>query len=472
MRYNFCVKNYRKIATLILCVVLCALTALCFFACKDKNKDKPEDKGYVVLSFDTGWEGIVIEPIILDGKEDKVMPDDPQKAGYTFLGWYLDKDFLVKFNPEAHSFTEDATLYARWLKNGVPGFDEPTLENPKDFNYRKETASDGSNYYVVTEYVAKKTEAVVPTRYNGYPVTKIGDGAFENNSFVTKISFGVNISAVGKGAFRGCSSLKEISVTEGNPIFKSVNGFLYNLDLTTLLAAPAKSEQTSVVFGKEMNHIHEYALENCCFAVSFADGSKYSIIEKNAFAGFSGALTVGKSVTAIEQYAFKNAAAEISFGADCVIEEIGMGAFDGYKGKTLTLPGSVKSIVGHAFSGCTAQVDLSKTGISVISSNGFAGYRGESLTIPVGVTDIMKNAFYQSTAKITFAAGSAYSVVKSESFSMFYGEVVFPFTVTSVEKNAFWQSRAKVSFDRKQADIGFASGYDADFKGEFIYLEN
>jgi len=42
----------------------------------------------------------------------------PTRAGYNFMGWYLDADFTVAITETFRMPARDATLYARWE---VPG---------------------------------------------------------------------------------------------------------------------------------------------------------------------------------------------------------------------------------------------------------------------------------------------------------------------------------------------------------------
>ncbi|MFC2661770.1 MAG: InlB B-repeat-containing protein [Eubacterium sp.] len=47
-----------------------------------------------------------------------VMPDDPARDGYTFDGWYTDKDLTTKYD-FSKSVTSDFTLYAKWTKSNT-----------------------------------------------------------------------------------------------------------------------------------------------------------------------------------------------------------------------------------------------------------------------------------------------------------------------------------------------------------------
>ena len=42
-------------------------------------------------------------------------PENPEREGYLFMGWYLDKSFTKQFDFEATAVNRNLTLYARWL---------------------------------------------------------------------------------------------------------------------------------------------------------------------------------------------------------------------------------------------------------------------------------------------------------------------------------------------------------------------
>ena len=67
------------------------------------------------ISFDTN-DGSMINPITEDYQTPLFAPSNPTKAGYSFMGWYLDETFL---NP--YTFTNmpsnDFTLHAKWQIN-------------------------------------------------------------------------------------------------------------------------------------------------------------------------------------------------------------------------------------------------------------------------------------------------------------------------------------------------------------------
>ncbi|MBQ9514428.1 MAG: CotH kinase family protein [Clostridia bacterium] len=104
-----------KIITVLSVCLLCVLFSFVFFACKDKNdtENGVEEITHVV-SFDTDGGNAVASQTVKDG-ENAVQPIDPEKIGYSFLGWYkegLETEFVF----QSERITVDTTVYAKWNK--------------------------------------------------------------------------------------------------------------------------------------------------------------------------------------------------------------------------------------------------------------------------------------------------------------------------------------------------------------------
>lgn len=59
------------------------------------------------------------------------LPNDPEKEGYIFLGWFSDAECTQKFNQLATLITADITLYAGWEREIPPTY--PVLTHNQDF---------------------------------------------------------------------------------------------------------------------------------------------------------------------------------------------------------------------------------------------------------------------------------------------------------------------------------------------------
>ena len=61
----------------------------------------------------------------------------------------------------------------------------------------------------ITRYNGHEKEPTIPPSYQGVPVTKISDGAFEGNTFIERIVLTSSVTEIGERAFKNCSSLTE-----------------------------------------------------------------------------------------------------------------------------------------------------------------------------------------------------------------------------------------------------------------------
>lgn len=89
----------------------------------------------------------------------------------------------------------------------------PTVcaEEGEEFSF--ELHADG-NGYVVSAYNGQAASVTVPDWYNNLPVTKIGDGAFQDNTAITEVSLPSTITVIGVAAFKNCTALSTLTSYE------------------------------------------------------------------------------------------------------------------------------------------------------------------------------------------------------------------------------------------------------------------
>lgn len=188
-----------------------------------------------------------------------------------------------------------------------------------------------SGVTVIEAYTFKQsglTSITIPAN-----VTRICLDAFEQCGDLQSFAIPASLTDIYDNPFSGCGKLSVITVDEGNPNYKAVDGVLFSKDDKTLIAYPKGKEGTTYTIPASVTKI----------------GS-------NAFGGCSGltSVTIPVGVTEIGDYAFSGCSDLTSVTIPAGVTNIGSNAFSSCSGLTsVTIPASVTRIGGHAFSGCS-----------------------------------------------------------------------------------------------------------------------
>ena len=116
-------------------------------------------------------------------------------------------------------------------------------------------------------------------------VTSIGYSAFSGCSSLTSITIPNSVTYIGSGAFSGCSSLTSIEVNANNQNYASIDGVLYNKEITTLICCP--SGKTSITIPNSVTSIGDYAFRYCSSLTSITIPNSITSIGNYAFLGCS-----------------------------------------------------------------------------------------------------------------------------------------------------------------------------------------
>ena len=136
-------------------------------ACGPENEKKPDDTDdpgdtttYYTVSFESNGGSAVEAQQVAEG-EHAVEPDDPEKDGFDFDGWYSEESFATLYDFSGTAVTEDITLYAKWEEASavVPGGDDDKGIATFYWNYDYDnsgTLNDAGDIYTTQEFTYGK----------------------------------------------------------------------------------------------------------------------------------------------------------------------------------------------------------------------------------------------------------------------------------------------------------------------------
>ncbi|MBQ9481501.1 MAG: leucine-rich repeat protein [Clostridia bacterium] len=395
-----------KNLSIFLIVFLFTLSLVSFSACSEQIKQNSQgedshseqalqsesaeiEKVYHTVSFDTTGGSEVPAATVKHG-EKVTAPEDPVKKGYNFIGWYIGEE-KWSFIGEGYVVTENITLYAKWEKAAVLQYSLNTGE------------------YTITGYTGTDTDVYIPSTYNGYPVTSIGNSAFNDCASLTSVIIPNSVSSIGYMAFEYCSNLNSVTIGNGLTSIKDLT-FQYCKSLTSVTIGNGVRRigsgtfmgcrsLTSVTIGNGVTSIGDYVFMGCRSLTSIyvnENNQTYKSIDGNLYS---------KDGKTLIKYAIGKT--DISFTIRDSVTNISDDAFAGCTGLTsITIPDVVTSIGDHAFDDCSSLTSVTiGNGVRRIGSGTFMGCRSlTSVTIGNGVTSIGNSAFLYCTnlKNITF----------------------------------------------------------------------
>lgn len=118
--------------------------------------EEPSDEFTVTFDLQDGSEGM--ESVSVEKDKTVAKPENPTRDGYSFNGWYKDKECTEIWDFEKDTVTEDITIYAKWTKIPTPG--------DENYEYRiwiRYGSRHGDIY--TSHWYAEKGETVTLTVY-------------------------------------------------------------------------------------------------------------------------------------------------------------------------------------------------------------------------------------------------------------------------------------------------------------------
>jgi hypothetical protein len=188
--------------------------------------------------------------------------------------------------------------------------------------------------------------------------------AFAGCENLTTLNIPDSITSIGINAFRGCIDLRDINVDSNNLVYASVNGVLFDKNITRLITYPAGR---AGVFG----YSNSYSIPNTVKVIdSFAFNEDTSLDN----------ITIPNSVTSIENSAFHKCENLDDITISASVTSIGINAFEGCK--------SLLSIDVDSDNPVYASVDGVLFDKNITKLHTYPAGKSGSYTIPNTVTSI------------------------------------------------------------------------------------
>lgn len=437
-----------------------------------KYRVKDEDKIIVTVNPNNGEATYTYETFV----GDYYYPSIPTKAGFSFIGWYIDGE---KYNGYVTSSMSGATIIAQFEKSKfnlayqVEENDEVTITGILDLN---------------------AVSIDVPSQINGRKVTKIAKTAFASRISLETIYLPASIKVIEDGAFANTRRLAAINVDSANLNFASVNGVLYSKDMSVLYLYPTKAGESFDVPNsvKRIGNFAFYATYDMGISsIKFNEGLEEIGDYAFAYNQTLNALSLPKSLRKIGKSAFMGMANSseddgsyispqgiiTNAGLNEGLEEIGEMAFaNQYFKETFKLPSTVKVLGDYAFANCTAiEKVVLPDSLVTFGRNAFAGATGigeyaisssnpnftvsdkmlfskdmkklvsapsnlyEDITLPEGVEEIGDFGFYMVDEVKNYNLPSTLKKIGEQAFAHTYelSSFTIPDSVTQIGENCF-----------------------------------
>ena len=124
----------------------------------------------------------------------------------------------------------------------------------------------------ITDYNGTEKNVVIPSVIKGYTITSIGEGAFENCTFLSNITIPEGVTSIRYNAFNNCSSLASVTIPES---VTSIGGWTFY----------GCASLESVSIPESVTSIGDYAFEDCTSLANVTLSDSVTSIGTSAFSG-------------------------------------------------------------------------------------------------------------------------------------------------------------------------------------------
>ncbi len=270
-----------------------------------------------------------------------------------------------------------------------------------------------------------KTKVVIPDEieYKGktYRVKRIGslnnNINFQNKLSILEVNIGKNVYEIGAGAFKGCSNLKKVNLEETNvekiynEVFmdcSSLREITFPVSCTIILDAIFRgctSLKTVTIHSPITNlpyfaddELNEGELFKDCISLEHINfPSTIENLGNRLFCNCKSLKTfeIPELMTGISHGLFQGCSSLEEIKIHDGVKKVGVDAFKGCESlRRLNLPNSIESVGKASFEGCTSLLSINLNNITNLPDNIFKDCVSlDKIEIPSGVSSIGANAF-------------------------------------------------------------------------------
>ncbi|MCH5241143.1 MAG: leucine-rich repeat protein [Muribaculaceae bacterium] len=277
-------------------------------------------------------------------------------------------------------------------------------------------------------------------------VISIANYAFSNCSSLISIDLPDSLTSIGETTFYGYYSLETINVGQDNLYFSSLDGVLFNKDMTSLILYPQGKRGSEYTIPESVISIANYAFSTCRSLISIDLPDSLTSIGDYAFSNCGGLVSIElpDSLTSIGDWAFNLCQNLVSINLPNSLTSIGAGAFNWCENLvSIDLPDSLTSIGDYAFSKCSSLVSINLPD-SLTSIGNYAFTRCEnlvSIVFPNSLTSIGDATLYECVSLESIKLPNSLTSIGNSVFvaCVSLQSIDLPDSVTSIGKEAFYQ---------------------------------
>ena len=385
----------KKRLTVVLCIFMClVLLAGLLTACV--TEDSPQK---YTISFYSGE--TLVGTVATAGNEKIVLPAAPAKAGYTFGGWYTDKDVwkdrLTEDSFAGRALTENLDVYARYIRN----------EEPSAAEYTISFYIDGALADIIRTSGNETLDLPAAPGKDGYT---FAGWFFDNGTWRNELT----ADTYSEKPLTGDVNVYAFYEKTEEPVLPQEYTVFFDVDNGTPVAAVTTSriEKQPQTTREGYTFDGWYADKNFTEKVTFpyevtAEQTLYAKWTRNIPAGITFTVDADGVLTGAEGLTESGMTVEIPSAVNGIaVREIGQDVFKDNKNiAVLIIPDTVERLGYRVCSGCTAlrEVRLSSS-LRVISDEAFDGCSSlQKVNFPSTLKEIRSDAF-SGTALTEFTA--------------------------------------------------------------------